>query len=91
MENNIFDNEKLKQIQTGASKTRKELVDYVLNCTEEELFEMCDVLNSSNIRVTSWSCEECQNQFFNNDLSCDGCDGIEICLEYFVKMDKTEH
>ncbi len=88
MENNIFDNEKLKQIQTGVSKTRKELVDYVLNCTEEELLEMCDVLNSSDIRVTSWSCEECQNRFFNNNLYCDG---IEKCLEYFVKMDKTEH
>lgn len=88
MTSNVLGNEKLEQIQIGISKARKELVNYVLNCTEEQLFEMCDVLNSSNIRVTSWSCETCERYICSNNLPCGG---IEKCLEYFAEMNKTKN
>lgn len=88
MISDVLESEKHEQIQSGISKTRKELVDYVLRCTEEELFEMCDVLNSSNIRVTSWSCEECEKYIDSSNLPCGG---IERCLEYFTEIDKTKN
>lgn len=88
MTRKVLQSEELRQAEAGVSKTRKELVDYVLRCTEEELFEMCDVLNSSDIRVTSWSCEECEKYICRNNLPCDG---IEKCLEYFVEMNKTKN
>lgn len=88
MTRNVLESEEFGQVGIGVSKTKKELVDYILNCTAEKLFEMCDVLNSSNIRVTSWSCEECEKYINSNNLPCDG---IERCLEYFTKMDQTKN
>ena len=67
-------------------RTRKELVDYVLNCTEEELFDLCSTINEQIKGITTWSCEECKKQF-NPD--CDAGDGVEVCVKYFSKMDQT--
>lgn len=41
-------------------KIRMELVDYVLNCTDDELYELCGAVSELK-GVTSWSCDECQN------------------------------
>lgn len=66
-------------------RTRKELADYVLNCTEEELFDLCSTINEQIKGITTWSCEECKKRF-NPD--CDSGDGVEVCVKYFSKMNQ---
>lgn len=34
-------------------KTRKELADYVLNCTDEQLYELCRVINEEIEGITT--------------------------------------
>lgn len=66
-------------------RTRKELVDYVLNCTEEELFDLCSVINEQIKGITTWSCEECEKRF---GFDCDSGDGMEMCLKHFSEMNQ---
>lgn len=40
-------------------KIRMELADYVLNCTDDELYELCGAVSELK-GVTSWSCDEYQ-------------------------------
>ncbi len=34
-------------------RTRKELADYVINCTDEELYELCSVINEEIKGITT--------------------------------------
>ena len=67
-------------------KIRMELVDYVLNCTDDELYELCSA--DSELRsVTSWSCGECQKRF---EPDCGFYSDESICKKYFLEMNKPE-
>lgn len=66
-------------------RTRKELADYVLNCTDEQLYELCGVINEEIKGITTWSCEECKKRF-NPDCSID-CDNSK-CKKYFNEMNQ---
>lgn len=67
-------------------KIRMELVDYVLNCTDDELYNLCCV--TSEIKgITSWSCEECEKRFGVDRWS--NCDEAS-CKKYFFEMNKPE-
>lgn len=67
-------------------KIRMELVDYVLNCTDDELYNLCCV--TSEIKgITSWSCDECQKRF-NPDCSFDSDEAR--CKKLFFEMNKPE-
>ena len=67
-------------------KIRMELVDYVLNCTDDELYELCGAISEFE-GVTSWSCDECRKRF-KPDCSFD-CDE-KRCKKYFFEMNKPE-
>lgn len=66
-------------------RTRKELADYVLNCTESELYELCSVIAEEIKGITTWSCDECRKRF-NPDCGFD-CDESK-CKKYFSEMNK---
>ena len=66
-------------------RTRKELADYVLNCTESELYELCSVIAEQIKGITTWSCDECRNRF-NPDCEFD-CDESK-CKKYFSEMNQ---
>ena len=67
-------------------KIRMELVDYVLNCTDDELYELCSAVTELG-SVTSWSCDECQKRF-KPDCSFDDDDAR--CKKHFFEMNKPE-
>lgn len=66
-------------------RTRKELADYVLNCTEDELFDLCSFIDEHIKGITTWSCEECKKRFNPN---CDEGEGLEICKRHFSEMNQ---
>lgn len=63
-----------------------ELVDYVLNCTDDELYELCGAVSELG-GVTSWSCDECQKRF---KLDCSFDDDDARCKKLFFEMNKPE-
>lgn len=63
-------------------RTRKELADHVLNCTDEELYELCSVINEEIKGITTWSCEECKKRFNPN------CEDDNSCKKYFNEMNQ---
>lgn len=66
-------------------RTRKELADYVLNCTDEQLYELCRVINEEIEGITTWSCAECEKRFNPNcDYDCD----TSKCKKYFNEMNQ---
>ena len=67
-------------------KIRMELVDYVLNCTDDELYELCSAVTELE-GVTSWSCDECQERF---KPDCGFYSDESICKKYFLEMNKPE-
>ena len=67
-------------------KIRMELADYVLNCTDNELYELYSTISELQ-GVTSWSCAECQKQF-KPDCSFDGDEAR--CKKHFFEMNKPE-
>ena len=67
-------------------KIRMALVDYVLNCTDDELYELCSAVTELG-SVTSWSCDECQKRF-KPDCSFD--DDDTRCKKLFFEMNKPE-
>lgn len=66
-------------------RTRKELADYVLNCTDEELYELCSVITEEIKGIITWSCYECRKRF-NPDCEFD-CDELK-CKKYFSEMNQ---
>ena len=53
-------------------RTRKELADYVLNCTDEELYELCSVITEEINGIITWSCDECGKRFSPDcEFDCD--------------------
>lgn len=66
-------------------RTRKELAEYVLNCTDKELFDLCTVINERIEGITAWSCEECKRRFSPNcEFDCDN----SKCEQYFYEMNQ---
>lgn len=66
-------------------RTRKELADYVLNCTNEELYELCLVINEKIKGITTWSCDECKKRFNPNcEYDCDE----SKCKKYFDEVNQ---
>lgn len=65
-------------------RTRKELVDYVLNCSDDELFDLCSLINEHIKGITTWSCGECEKRFKPDcGYNCD-----DLCRKYFDKMNQ---
>lgn len=64
-------------------KTRYELSNYVLNCSEEELYELCSVINNEIPGIVTWSCEKCK-EIFHPD--CEYCIDDSICKKNFSEM-----
>lgn len=72
-------------IHSSMGKTRYELSDYILNCSEDELYEVCSVLSDNDIQVTEWSCDECKRKFSPNcQFDCDE----KQCKKYFSEMNQ---
>lgn len=69
-------------------RTRKELADYVLNCTDDELYELCCVIGEEIKGITTWSCDECKKRF-NPDCNFNCFD--PKCRKYFDEMNKPFH
>ena len=67
-------------------KIRMEFADYVLNCTGDELYELCSTVSELQ-GVTSWSCDECKKRF-NPDCSFDSDEAR--CKKHFFEMNKPE-
>lgn len=66
-------------------RTRKELADYVLNCTEDELCDLCSYIGEHIQGIITWSCEECKKRFNPN---CEYQDSLELCKKHFSEMNQ---
>lgn len=67
-------------------RTRKELADYVLNCTDEQLYDLCKIISENTEGIITWSCEECRKQF-NPDCGFDSDESK--CKKYFNEMNQS--
>ncbi len=70
-------------IHSSMGKTRYELSDYIFNCSEDELYEICRVLSDNDIQITEWSCDECKRRFYP---SCQFDSDENQCKKYFSEM-----
>lgn len=66
-------------------KIRKELAEYILNCSDDELYDLCSIIPEKIESITMWSCEECQKNFNPN---CKSKFESPVCKKYFSEINK---
>ena len=66
-------------------KTRWGLSNYVLNCSEDELYDLCSAINNEIPGIITWSCNKCKETFSPN---CEYNLDDRICRKHFSDMNQ---
>lgn len=74
----------LKIVHCG-NKIRRNIAEYVLNCTEEELFEINNLLEDAEYKFV-FSCNDCNEKYGN----CNVDNEPNVCFERFISENEDD-